>query len=83
MTQFSAEGILAQLNEIFRKVVNDPNVELKRLTTAQDVEDWDLLNHITYIVAIEKHFKIKFTRSEIRAWANVGEMCDAVLTKLN
>lgn len=70
--------ILAALNHIFQDVVDDPNVVLKRETTAQDVDDWDSLNHITFIVAIEKHFKIKFSGAEIRSWNNVGEMCDAI-----
>jgi acyl carrier protein len=70
--------ILEALNYIFQEIVDDPNVELKRETTAQDVDDWDSLNHITFIVAIEKHFKVKFSSAEIRSWKNVGEMCDAI-----
>jgi len=40
------------------------------------------VNHIQFIVAIEKHFKIRFTRSEINSWRNVGEMCDAIAGKI-
>lgn len=75
--------ILEALNDIFHEVIDDTTVILKRDTTAQDVDDWDSLNHITFIVAIEKHFKVKFTSAEIRAWMNVGEMCDAIAHKLN
>lgn len=70
--------ILAALNHIFQDIVDDPSIALKRETTAQDVDDWDSLNHITFIVAIEKHFKIKFSSAEIRSWKNVGDMCDAI-----
>lgn len=70
--------ILAALNHIFQDVVDDHTVVLKRETTAQDVADWDSLNHITFIVAIEKHFKVKFSSAEIRSWKNVGDMCDAI-----
>lgn len=76
------EDVLNALNKIFQDVVDDPNVILKRETTAQDVDDWDSLNHITFVVAIEKHFKIKFSSAEIRSWANVGDMCDAIVQKL-
>lgn len=75
--------VLETLNDIFHEVIDDTTVILKRDTTAQDVDDWDSLNHITFIVAIEKHFKVKFTSAEIRAWMNVGEMCDAIAHKLN
>jgi len=74
--------ILKALNHIFQDVVDDPNVVLNRETTAQDVDDWDSLNHITFIVAIEKHFKAKFSSAEIRSWKNVGDMCDAIATSL-
>ena len=70
--------VLEALNHIFQDIIDDPNVVLKRETTAQDVDDWDSLNHITFIVAIEKHFKVKFSSAEIRSWKNVGEMCDAI-----
>jgi acyl carrier protein len=74
--------ILDSLNSIFADVVDDSSVVLRRETTARDVDDWDSLNHIQFIVAIEKHFKIKFTRAEIVSWKDVGAMCDAIAGKL-
>jgi acyl carrier protein len=74
--------ILDSLNGIFADVVDDSSVVLRRETTARDVDDWDSLNHIQFIVAIEKHFKIKFTRVEIASWKDVGAMCDAIARKL-
>lgn len=75
--------VLKALNDIFQQVTDDTSAILKRDTTAQDVDDWDSLNHITFIVAIEKHFKVKFTSAEIRTWMNIGDMCDAIAHKLN
>jgi acyl carrier protein len=74
--------ILDSLNSIFADVVDDSSVVLRRETTARDVDDWDSLNHIQFIVAIEKHFKIKFTRAEIASWKDVGAMCDAIAGKI-
>jgi acyl carrier protein len=74
--------ILDSLNSIFADVVDDSSVVLRRETTARDVDDWDSLNHIQFIVAIEKYFKIKFTRAEIASWKDVGAMCDAIAGKL-
>ena len=73
---------LQELNRIFTDVVDSDDVILGRDTTANDVDDWDSLNHIQFVVAIEKHFKIKFTRAEIGSWKNVGEICDAIDGKL-
>lgn len=75
------QEILLQVEEIFRDVLDNEEIVLADATTANDVEDWDSLTHIQLIVAIEKHFKIKFTSREILSWNNVGEMVDCILSK--
>lgn len=74
-------AILAEVQEIFQDVLDNEDIELTYETTAEDIEEWDSLSHIQLIVAIEKHFKIKFTSREILSWKNVGEMIDCVATK--
>ena len=75
------EALLEQVQEIFRDVLDDEEIVLQETSTAEDVEGWDSLTHIQLIVAIEKHFKIKFTSKEILSWKNVGEMVDCISTK--
>lgn len=74
--------ILAECNNIFIDQLDNPNIKLKRETTSADVEEWDSLAHIQLVVAIEKHFKIRFTAAEILNFKNVGEMCDAIERKV-
>lgn len=73
--------ILAEVQEIFQDVLDNEDIELSNETTAEDVEEWDSLSHIQLIVAIEKHFKIKFTSREILSWKNVGEMIVCIASK--
>lgn len=76
------EEIFSKLNEIFEDVLDlDETPNLTAATRAVDIEEWDSLNHIQLIVAIEKAFGIKFTSQEIVAWKNVGEMVECILNK--
>ena len=74
--------ILTQLNEIFVELLDEENLVLTESTTAEDVEDWDSLNHIHIVVAIEKHFGIRFNSKEIQSWANIGEMIESIASKV-
>jgi len=75
--------ILAKVNAIFIDVLDDDGLVLTYETTARDVEDWDSLNHIQLVVAIEKQFNMRFTSREIQSWSNVGEMVNSISAKLN
>jgi acyl carrier protein len=75
--------IFNELNGIFTDVLDlDEPITLTEKSSADDVEEWDSLTHIQLIVAIEKHFKIKFTSKDILSWKNVGEMVDCISQKL-
>lgn len=70
-----------QVQEIFRDILDDEDLILTDNTTAHDVDGWDSLSHIQLVVAMEKHFKIKFTAKEILSWKNVGELIDSIVVK--
>ncbi|MFH0868760.1 MAG: acyl carrier protein [archaeon] len=70
-----------QVVDIFKDVLDNETLAIRRETVAADVEEWDSLNHIQLIVATEKHFKIKFNSAEIQKWRNVGDMCDAIAVR--
>lgn len=76
------QEILSQTNEIFKDVLDNDSINLTPETTAKDIEEWDSLSHIQLIVAVEKHFKVKFTSVEIGGFKNVGELCNTVQRKL-
>ena len=74
--------IVNDLKPIFLEVLEIDDVTLKPETTANDIEEWDSLNHIQLIIAIEKHFKIRFTADEIQHFSNVGSMCEKIIEKV-
>ena len=73
--------IYDKLNEIFRDVLDNDEIELQDETTANDIEEWTSLTHIKLIVEIEKAFNLRFTSEEILEWNNVGEMVDSILAR--
>jgi acyl carrier protein len=75
------EDALKIINDVFIDVLDNKNIIINLNTTANDVEDWDSLNHIQLVVAIEKRFNIRFKSNEIRNWNNVDEMIESILTK--
>jgi acyl carrier protein len=73
--------IINEIKHIFLDVLDMEDINLSEETTANDIEEWDSLNHIQLVVAIEKYFNIKFTSLEIQSWIKVGDMCDSVIKK--
>lgn len=67
------QQIFAKLEEVFADVF-DEEIKLSAETTADDVEDWDSLTHITLISAVEAEFGVRFKMKEVSSMKNVGEM---------
>jgi len=76
------EDILKQVNDIFIDILDNEDILLSFITTANDVDGWDSLTHIQLVVAIEKYFKIRFNSKEIQSWNNIGEMVESIDAKL-
>jgi acyl carrier protein len=74
--------VLARLNAVFIDILDNQSIVLSDQTTANDITEWDSLAHIHLVVAIERHFKIRFTSKEIQSWENVGELVDCICSKL-
>ncbi len=77
------EQIYNTLNEVFRDVFDDEDLVVTESTTADDIEDWDSLEHINLMVAVETAFNIKFNMGEVNSFKNVGAMVEAIEKKLN
>lgn len=76
------EEVFAQLTEIFQEYFDDDTITLTEETTADDIEDWDSLEHINLIVTIEGEFGMKFSMGEVTTMKNVGEMVDIILDRI-
>ena len=76
------EELFEQINEIFRDVFDDDSLVITDTTNSEDIEDWDSLEHINLVVAMEKRFNMKFNIKEVGQLQNVGEMADLILSRM-
>ncbi|MBP8855266.1 MAG: acyl carrier protein [Oscillospiraceae bacterium] len=72
------QSILSAVEEIFRDNFDDDSLVLTRETCADDIEDWDSLEQINLLTAIEKKFSLKFKLDDVRGLKNVGDLLDLV-----
>lgn len=75
--------IFGKVQDIFRDVFDEDDLVIESATSSDTIEDWDSLNHINLVSAIEKEFSIKFSLVELIALKDVGEMIDLMLKKIN
>lgn len=72
---------IEQLGDIVRDVFDDDAVEITEETTAKDVDGWDSLNHIRFMVTVEQRFNVRFTSREVESLRNLGDLLRAINSK--
>lgn len=73
--------IFERLDRVFQDVFDDDTIHVTPKTTADDIEDWDSLEHITLISAVEREFRMKFKMGEISSMKNVGETASIIAAR--
>jgi acyl carrier protein len=76
------DNMLAELQEIFRDVMDNPTLVLTPESNASNVADWDSLTHINLMTAVSNHYKVKFNLSELQDLKNVGDLMALLQKKL-
>ena len=76
------EKIYEILQDLFSEVLDVEDIVIDAETTADDVEDWNSLSHITLISAVENEFGIRFKMGEVVTMKNVGDMVALILERI-
>lgn len=74
--------IASRIVSLMEDVFDVDDLEYADSLTAADIEEWDSLSNIRFVVAIERDFGVRFSNSEIGALENVGQMVDLIAAKL-
>lgn len=73
--------IKTNLKAIFSKVFQAHDIEITESLTADQVNKWDSLSHLTMIAEVESTFGIKFKLKELVGMKNVGDMITLIQEK--
>ena len=73
--------VMRRLTEVFQETFDDPGLELSDSMTAADVDEWDSLQHIVLVLAVEREFRIRLNPAEVGKLENVGRMVDLLQAK--
>ncbi len=76
------EKLLTEVNLIFREVLENDTLQINMETSAKDIENWDSLNHVMLVAAIESKYDISFELDEMIEFKNVGDILNAVNSKI-
>ena len=79
MTQ---EEVINQMQVIFDNLFLEP-VTVHPTLSATEVEEWDSLQHVSIVFAVEQAFGISFATGEVELTNNVGEFVDLVIKRHN
>jgi acyl carrier protein len=73
--------VMRRLTGVFQETFDDPRLELRDSMTAADVDEWDSLQHIVLVLAVEREFRIRLNPAEVGKLENVGRMIDLLQAK--
>jgi acyl carrier protein len=73
--------VMRRLTEVFQETFGDPGLQIRDSMTAADVDEWDSLQHIVLVLAVEREFRIRLNPAEVGKLENVGRMVDLLQAK--
>jgi acyl carrier protein len=71
-----------RLKQVILNALDLPDFNISDETTASMVPNWDSLNHVNVVLAIETQYAIKFKAIEILKVKNIGQLQRLVDSKL-
>ncbi len=72
------QEILQTLSRILGDLLGDPAIALTPETTRPEVPRWDSFAYVTFIVAVEVEFGIKFNLTDVESFQTVGDIVNQI-----
>lgn len=72
---------LEAMTPIFQDVFQNDGLVLHGSTSRGDIEQWDSMGHLNLLMALELHYRIKFSLTEIEAIQTTGDILGLIRRK--
>lgn len=66
--------MLETIQTVMRDVFGDDSIVITKDTTADDIDEWDSMNNVRLIVALEQELNIRLPLKEINGLKSVGDL---------
>jgi len=80
--EMTRAALLQKVRDNLADIVDDETLQLTEATTADDVAEWDSINHVKLLIALESDLKFRFDTTEVGGLRNVGELIDLLQKKI-
>jgi acyl carrier protein len=67
-------GIYDRLTQVLEDVFDDDTLRATPELSAKDVDGWDSLTHIRFLLTVERSFGVKFSTVEIAKMRTIGDL---------
>ena len=78
----SINDLLERLESIFLDTFSGDHYEFSLETTQRDIGEWDSLNQIRLLTAIEQEFGFRFDMGDVESLKDVSAIVDGIRTKI-
>lgn len=75
--------LLVELNQVFVSVFEDPEIDISLLSSAKEIHNWNSMNHILLITAIEERFGVSFELDDLIMMNNVADIISVLKSKIS
>jgi acyl carrier protein len=72
------QDILNRLTRILCDLLSDDSIVLTMETKRDEVANWDSFAYVSFIVAVEIEFGMKFGVADVESFQNVGEIVRSI-----
>ncbi len=76
------DDLLKLIRDILADLTDQDDLVITEATVADDVTDWDSINHVRLLLGLESELGIHFETDQVSGADNVGALMDLILARL-